>query len=229
MASFVRPSTVDCRACDEKQWNRRWSSIRPQLPRAASALGTGSTSRHRKGAFARVLYWTRLWTRGLSADSTAGGRHVRRLARPATIHSVQPGQTLTFSSATRQSIRSAALFRTAPTSARYAVQIEGSGNITGEIRSDIESIAQDSTLYEETNFDRRVQAIDHLEFNVVERIEGLLLASSQTDELNGLKQEAERVKSQLEEIDANLFRRLRADIRAGACAGTGLKGQIDKY
>lgn len=109
------------------------------------------------------------------------------------------------------------------------MQIEGSGNITGEIRSDIESIAKDSTLYEETNFDRRVQAIDHLEFNVVERIEGLLLASSQTDELTGLKQEAERVKSQLEEIDANLFRRLRADIRVGACAGTGLKGQIDKY
>lgn len=68
------------------------------------------------------------------------------------------------------------------------MQIEGSGNLTGEIRSDIESIAKDSTLYEETNFDRRVQAIDHLEFNVVERIEGLLLASSQTDELIGLKQ-----------------------------------------
>ncbi|MGE5263847.1 MAG: hypothetical protein ACM3S0_10725 [Acidobacteriota bacterium] len=109
------------------------------------------------------------------------------------------------------------------------MQIKAFGNITGEIQSEIESIAKDSTLYEEVNFDRRVQAIDYIEFNVVERIEGLLLASSQTDELTGLKQDAERVKAQLEEIDANLFRRLRADIRAGACAGTAFKGQIDKY
>ena len=98
-----------------------------------------------------------------------------------------------------------------------------------EIQSDVEVIENNSALYEETNFDSRVKAIDSIEFNVIDRIEGLLLATSQPEELTTLKQYAERVKSQLEEIDDNLFQRLRADIRVGVCAGTALTGQIDKY
>jgi hypothetical protein len=102
-------------------------------------------------------------------------------------------------------------------------------NAIYEIQSDIETIEKNSALYEETNFDSRVKAIDYIEFNVMERIEGLLLATSQPEELTTLNQYAEKVKSQLEEIDDNLFQRLRADIRVGVCAGTALKGQIDKY
>ena len=102
-------------------------------------------------------------------------------------------------------------------------------NVVYDIQSDLKSIAKDSALYEENNFDRRVQAIDHIEFSVIGRIEGLILASGQPAELTGLKQEAERVKTRLEGIDANLFRRLRADIRAGACTGTALKDQIDEF
>jgi hypothetical protein len=102
-------------------------------------------------------------------------------------------------------------------------------NVIHEIQSDIEAIEENSALYEEPNFDSRVKAIDYIEFNVIERIEGLLLAPSQPDELTRLKRYAERVKRQLEEIDDNLFRRLGADIQAGVCAGTTLKGQIDKY
>jgi hypothetical protein len=102
-------------------------------------------------------------------------------------------------------------------------------NAIYEIQSDIETIEKNSALYEETNFDSRVKAIDYIEFNVMERIEGLLLATNQPEELTTLNQYAEKVKSQLEEIDDNLFQRLRADIRVGVCAGTALKGQIDKY
>ncbi len=98
-----------------------------------------------------------------------------------------------------------------------------------EIQSDIKAIEKNSALYEETNFDSRVEAIDYIEFNVIDRIEGLLHTINQPEELTILKQYAERVKRQLEEINDNLFQRLRADIRAGVCPGTALKGLIDEY
>src|SRR5262249_62040996 len=88
---------------------------------------------------------------------------------------------------------------------------------TPEIQSDIEAIEKNSALYEETNFDSRVAAIDHIEFNVIDRIEGLLQRTNPPEELTRLKQYAEGVKRQLENIDNNLFQRLRADIRMGSC------------
>ena len=101
--------------------------------------------------------------------------------------------------------------------------------IISEIQSEINAIEKNSAFYEETNFDRRVEAIDYIEFNVIDRIEGLLHTINQPPELTPLKQDAERVKRQLEEIDDNLFQRLRADIRAGVRPGTALKGLIDEY
>jgi histone methylation protein DOT1 len=98
-----------------------------------------------------------------------------------------------------------------------------------EIQSDIEAVEKNSALYEETNFDSRVAAIDHIEFNVIDRIEGLLQTTNPPEELIPLKRYAERVKRQLENIDDNLFQRLRAEIRMGNYAGTALKGLINEY
>jgi SAM-dependent methyltransferase len=98
-----------------------------------------------------------------------------------------------------------------------------------EIQSAIQAIEKNSALYEETSFDSRVEAIDYLEFNVLDRIEGLLYPINQPEELIPLRQAAERVKRQLEDIDDRLFQRLRADIRAGVCSGTALKSLIDEY
>jgi hypothetical protein len=98
-----------------------------------------------------------------------------------------------------------------------------------EIRSDIEAIEKNAALYEETNFDSRVEAIDTIEFNVIDRIEGLLQTIHPPEELIPLKQVAESVKRRLEAIDDTLFQRLRADIRLGACTGTALKGLIGDY
>jgi hypothetical protein len=98
-----------------------------------------------------------------------------------------------------------------------------------EIQSDLETIEKNAALYEETNFDSRAEAIDFIELNVIDRIEALLRTINQPEELTALKQSAERVKRQLEEIDDNLFQRLRADIRSGVCTGTALKGLIDEY
>src|SRR5712692_661008 len=66
-----------------------------------------------------------------SADSTAGGRPPRRLARPATTRSVRPAPISTCSSATRRSTRLAAPSRTVPTCARSTAQIEAPGTATG--------------------------------------------------------------------------------------------------
>ncbi|MCQ3978046.1 MAG: hypothetical protein DPW09_31865 [Anaerolineae bacterium] len=98
-----------------------------------------------------------------------------------------------------------------------------------QIQAAIEAIEKNAALYQETSFDRRVEAIDALEFNIVDRIEGLLQTVNPPEELIALKQAAERVKRQLEEIDATLFQRLRADIRRGSCAGAAFKDLIEAY
>jgi SAM-dependent methyltransferase len=101
--------------------------------------------------------------------------------------------------------------------------------VTYEIQSDLETIEKNSALYQETNFHSRVEAIDYIEFHIIDRIEGLLQTINPPEELIPLKQYAQRVKRQLEDIDDTLFQRLRADIRRGGCTGTALKGLIDEY
>lgn len=98
-----------------------------------------------------------------------------------------------------------------------------------EIQAAIEAVGKNAALYEETNFDRRVEAIDTIEFNIIDRLEGLLQTSHPPEELLFLKQKAAQVKRQLEAVDESLFRRLRADLRAGAGRGTGFKGLIEAY
>jgi len=55
-----------------------------------------------------------------------------------------------------------------------------------EIQSDIQAIEKNSALYQETNFDRRVKAIDYVEFNIIDRIDGLLQSSGQQEEMTAL-------------------------------------------
>lgn len=86
-----------------------------------------------------------------------------------------------------------------------------------EIQSYIEAIEKNSSLYEEKNFDKRIEVIDFIGFQVIDPIEGLLRRTAHPDELTLLKCRAEKVKSQLEEIDSKLFERLQATIRRGGC------------
>lgn len=97
-----------------------------------------------------------------------------------------------------------------------------------EIELDIETIEQNAALYAEANFDSRVEAIDHIEFHLIERVEGLLRTTHSThspEKLLALKRHAQSIKRQLEAVDDALFQRLRADIRMGAA----LKDLIDDY
>lgn len=94
-----------------------------------------------------------------------------------------------------------------------------------EIELDIETIEQNGALYAEANFDSRVEALDHIEFHLIERIEGLLRTTHAPEKLLALKRRAESIKQRLEAADDALFQRLRADIRLGAA----LKDLIDDY
>ena len=101
--------------------------------------------------------------------------------------------------------------------------------IVQEIQSHIETVENNLALYEEPNFRERADAIDYIEFNILDRIESMLPAFPQANALAELKQYADHVKHQLEKIDEQLFQRLRVDIRAGTCKGESLKEMIDLY
>jgi len=104
-----------------------------------------------------------------------------------------------------------------------------SREIIREIRSGIEAIERDETLYEEANFPHRVETTDFLEFHIIDRINGLLPADGRDGELAALKQQAELVKKRLEEVNEKLFRRLREIIQSGNCSGTELKREFEGY
>ena len=98
-----------------------------------------------------------------------------------------------------------------------------------EIEPHIKAIEKNAALYEEKSFDKRIEAIDFIEFHVIDQIEGLLRKADQPDELIGLKYRAEKIKSELEEIDINLFQKLQANIRSGGYTGKGFKNLINEY
>ena len=98
-----------------------------------------------------------------------------------------------------------------------------------KIRSGIETIENDTSLYEEKIFDKRIEVIDFIEFQLIDRIDALLQKTAHPDELILLKHRAEKVKSELEEIDTNLFQKLRADIRTGKYKGGEFKNLADEY
>lgn len=102
-------------------------------------------------------------------------------------------------------------------------------NIIREIRSYIETIKNDKTLYEEMNFSNRVDALDSLEYDVIERVESLLLTNGRHEELTSLRQYAEMVKIRLEDVDERLFQRLRYNIASRNYTSAGLRQQIIKY
>jgi len=98
-----------------------------------------------------------------------------------------------------------------------------------EIQSDIEAIEKNPSLYEDKNFNERLYAIDFIEFQIMDHIESLLQKTIQPDELTLLKNRAKKIKIELEEIDNNLFKKLREDIRTGGYTEKGFKNLVNEY
>ena len=101
--------------------------------------------------------------------------------------------------------------------------------VTKEIQGDIEKIENDTSLIPELNFVSRMQALDYLEFNIIDRIDGLVHSNIPAIELTSLRQRAETLKNKLESIDETLFQKLRAGIRAGRLIGTAFKDLVAEY
>jgi hypothetical protein len=101
--------------------------------------------------------------------------------------------------------------------------------ILSGIASDIDDIEGNAELYKATNFNSRADAIDFLDFHIIDRIEGLLQNGAPRERLYLLQQHAEKVKQQLEKIDADLFEQLRENIRTGVYTGSSFREMIGKY
>jgi SAM-dependent methyltransferase len=84
-----------------------------------------------------------------------------------------------------------------------------------EILSYIEATEKDLSVYEEKNFDKRMEMIDFIEFQLVDRIEQLRQETDRPEKLNLLRDRAEKVKSELEQLNIGLFLKLQASIRSG--------------
>lgn len=96
-----------------------------------------------------------------------------------------------------------------------------------EIQSDISTIENDVAIYEEVNFENRADTIDFIDFHILDRIKGLQQVAEQGEHLEMLRQVAEKVKLNLEEIDLNLFKQIRQNIASGT--SLTFKELIDRY
>jgi len=81
--------------------------------------------------------------------------------------------------------------------------------------ADLEALEADPSLLGEAAFAARSRALDRLE-HLLDAVEALLDAGEPPRELLPLRERAEGARRRLETLDERLFRRLRAEIRAGA-------------
>jgi hypothetical protein len=102
-------------------------------------------------------------------------------------------------------------------------------DIQDEILSDIETIDNDPDLYTEKKFNTRVQAIDFVEFHIIDRINALLESGIRSDYLQDLKQHAEKLMRRLEDLNTGMFNGLRSKIAAGTFRGKVLMDMIAEY
>jgi len=98
-----------------------------------------------------------------------------------------------------------------------------------EIASYIHSIAHNTSLYQEKEFDQRMEVIDFLGFQIVHRLDELQAAAAVSPQLRTLRNRAEQLKSDLESVDSRLFQQLRTTIRSTGCSGPAFKALVNEY
>lgn len=98
-----------------------------------------------------------------------------------------------------------------------------------EILSDIDNIAYDEKIFLEKNFIIRSQAIDDLDFHVIDRMQSFAGNPDSSDRLNDVKKYAEQVRTQLEEVNTKMFDQLRLRISGERYRGEKLMNLINEY
>lgn len=98
-----------------------------------------------------------------------------------------------------------------------------------EIQSYIETIEKNTSLYEEKNFDERIEVIDFLGFQVIDQVEELLQKTTQPESLLLLRSRAEKLKAELEAIDTKLFQSMQANIGSSLYTGDAFRNLVREY
>ena len=98
-----------------------------------------------------------------------------------------------------------------------------------EMLSHIDTIANDEKIFLEKNFIIRSEALDDIEFHVTDRIQSFAESADSSDRLNDVKQYAEQVRSQLEEVNTKMFDQLRLRISGEHYRGEKLMNLINEY
>ena len=98
-----------------------------------------------------------------------------------------------------------------------------------ELQSYIESIEKNASLKEAKKLEQRLEVIDFIEFHVLFLIEDLMGIATPSIKLISLKDRAEKIKAELEEINRKLFDRLRTHIQLATDKTKEFKAMIDEY
>jgi hypothetical protein len=97
------------------------------------------------------------------------------------------------------------------------------------IESNIQTIMGKELLYHEKNFEARTDTIDFLEFHILDQFEALRKTEPDEQKLTNLQHQAEKVRSQLEKIDNQLFLRLQQEIKQEKYDGKRFEELVKEY
>ncbi len=98
-----------------------------------------------------------------------------------------------------------------------------------EIFLEIEKIGNNRNLYQEKNFNARLEAIDYLEFHIIDRLHALMENTDSIIQLNILKEYAQKLRGDLEEINSEIFLSFRRKISEEGYTGKVLMNLINEY
>jgi hypothetical protein len=108
------------------------------------------------------------------------------------------------------------------------MSVELKTSLQDRLLSEIEKIRNDRTLFCEMNFNSRMEAIDYLEFHIIDRLHALIEDGHATDQMKIQEEYAQKVKRQLEEVNNKVFLLFRKKIQEGY-KGKVLMNLIDEY
>ncbi len=86
-------------------------------------------------------------------------------------------------------------------------------SLISQLQARVQTIRDEEALYVEVNFEKRAEAIDVLEFHILDTIEGLFQKEYRNEDLKLLKVQVDLLKEKLENIDKKLFLRLHEELR----------------
>jgi tetrahydromethanopterin S-methyltransferase subunit G len=98
-----------------------------------------------------------------------------------------------------------------------------------DIQFDIDETEAETAIYEFANFNMRANAIDFIEFHIIDRIESLIQQTGVSNELFNLKIRANRIKEKLENINTEMFRQLEEQIKISRDKGFIFRKMINEF